>query len=334
MSIRSWSELENYQPEIFRILSHSLQSGKLSHAYLFEGPRGTKKLDTALFLAKTLVCDEQEKPCGHCHDCDKVERNTHPNVFLIRADGEVIKKDQMRKMLSEFSRSAIQDKPRICIIDDAHRMNQEASNTILKFMEEPGMDVYVILVTDSLNSLLKTIISRTQPLHFRPIDKRVITNELITLGHSGNIAAMIPEFTNNLTSAVEFASDPAMTSAIGFVGDIYRIGVTNGDSIVIRFREMKDSVLKNSETMDFFLTMLILWQKDILHYKLRHLDCIINRDNPDTIAKLAEKLSQQTIESMLEHMLTLKSRLKFNLNAPLAFDNLLLHLERGFRNEL
>jgi len=154
------------------------------------------------------------------------------------------------------------------------------------------------------------------------------------LGHSGNIAAMIPEFTNNLTSAVEIANDPIMTSAIGFVGDIYRIGATNGDSIVIRFREMKDSVLKNSETMDFFLTMLILWQKDILHYKLRHLDCVINRDNPETIAKLADKLSQANIEMMLEHMLTLKSRLKFNLNAPLAFDNLLLHLERGFRNEL
>ncbi len=240
----------------------------------------------------------------------------------------------MRKLLSEFSRAAISDKPRICIIDDCHRMNQEAANTILKFMEEPGMDVYVILVTDSVNSLLKTIISRTQPLHFRPIDKQVITDELLKLGYSGNVASMIPEYTNNLTSAIEFAKDPAMTSAIGFVGDIYRIGVTNGDSIVIRFREMKDAVLKTSETMDFFLTMLILWQKDVLHYKLRHLDCIVNRDNPDLLEKLADKLSQSTIEASLEHMLTLKSRLKFNLNAPLAFDNLLLHLERGFRNEI
>jgi DNA polymerase-3 subunit delta' len=213
MAFSHFDDLNVYQPLVAQMLLNSFQKGRLSHAYIFEGPRGTQKTEAAFLFAKRLLCHHpkpDQNPCGICPDCIRIERQIHPNVFVIQADGEQIKKEQIRKMMTEFSRTALEAGPRIYIIEDAHKLNAESSNTLLKTLEEPGLDIYALLLTDNFNSLLKTIVSRSQVMHFRPIDKALVREQLTLRGAAPAIAAVIPEYTNNLEDAMQIAASEEM----------------------------------------------------------------------------------------------------------------------------
>ncbi|MBU1145582.1 MAG: hypothetical protein KJ971_06985 [Firmicutes bacterium] len=329
----SWEQLSIYQQDISRILINSFKYNKLAHAYIFEGPLGTKRIETAFLLAKTLLCkdkDELFNPCGVCHNCKRIDNLTHPNVFYIQAEGEVIKKKQVKELLDEFSKSAIEDGPRVYIINEADRFNQESANTLLKTMEEPGNEIYQILVTDQINVLLKTIVSRAQVLHFKPIDKHLIQKDLLQKKVDPLVASVVSEYTNNYDAAESIANSSEMVQVIKFVTNLYKSLLEKKQSMVIMFKENHDLILSKSDMIDYFLTLMIFYQKDLLNYKLRHLDQIIYNTEESTIEKLSEMISQNTIEDNLDKMLGLKSRLKYNINSQLAFDKMLAHLERGF----
>ncbi len=329
--INSFHELENYQPQAAKMLHHGFKENRLSHAYIFEGPKGTHKRATAFLFAARLLCqqpNENDEPCGVCANCHRIQHGMHPNVFLIEADGEQIKKDQIKQLINEFSKMALEDGPRIYIIDEAHRMNQDASNTLLKQMEEPSQSIYAILLTTNANALLKTILSRAQIIHFKPISRKKIHDELIHDGVDELRASLIPEYTNNIEEASKIAQSKDLMPLLDLVIQLYALLETKESSLIIRFREMADKVMASSTNMDFFLTMMILYQKDILNYQLRHHQTINYSTELKTITWLASHVSQKTVQEMLETMLTLKLRFRYNLNFNLVWDELIAQLER------
>ncbi|MDD3842225.1 MAG: DNA polymerase III subunit delta' [Candidatus Izemoplasmatales bacterium] len=337
MSFSQFEDFNAYQPRVAQMLLNSFKKGRLSHAYIFEGPRGTKKLDAAFLFAKRLLCTApslNQDPCGECINCRRIEENLHPNVFLIKPEGEYIKKEQIKQIIDELSKTAVESGPRIYIIDDAHRFRSEAANALLKTLEEPGLDIYAIMITDSFNSLLKTIVSRSQVMHFTPIDKSLIRAHLIERKVPDCIAAVIPEYTNNYEEAIKIAESEEMMTVFKLVPELYGIVDNSQKSMVLRFREVRDLIFTTTEITDFFLTLMILYQKDLLNCKLRHITQIVWMPDIKQIEKLAIQVSQQKIEDNLEKMLTLKTRLKFNIIDSLAFDNLLMNLERGFFNAI
>jgi len=332
-----FESLSFYQPRAATMLKNGFAMGRLSHAYIFEGPRGTKKLETAFFFAKRLLCRQPAvdgNPCGVCANCRRIQHDAHPNVFLIEAEGEQIKVDQIRRIISEFARAALEDAPRVYIVQDAHKLNPEAANTLLKTLEEPGADIYAVLVTDSFNALLKTIVSRSQVIHFTALDKDVVRSDLVKAGVDPALAMVIPEYTNNLEEAIRIGASETMSAAFRLVLDLYEMAGKPKKSMVLAFKERRDDLLPDKDAKDFFLTLMILYQKDLLNAKLRRLDQIVYRTEMERLAKLADLVGQKTIQDGLERMLTLKSRLRFNINSWLAFDCLLAHLERGYVNAI
>lgn len=322
-----------YQYDASKILKNSFIHNLVSHAYIFEGPIGTKRIEAAFLFAKTLLCkniDGEYNPCGVCHNCTRIDELKHPNLFFIEAEGEVIKKKQVKELIDEFSKSSIEKGPRIYIINEADKFNLESANTLLKTMEEPGTEIYQILVTDKINSLLKTVISRAQVIHFKPIDKRFIKKDLLAKGVEELVASVIPEYTSNYEAAEELAASKDMVSVIHLVTRLYDSLKDKTQSGIILFKENRDLILSSSDMTDYFLTLMILYQKDLLNYKLRHLDQIVFTTSKSTLDKLSELISQKTIEDNLDKMLGLKSRLKYNINSQLAFDKMLFYLERGF----
>ncbi len=329
----TWNTLSNYQYLVSRILRNSIQNHRLNHSYIFEGSKGTKRFETAILFAKTLLCthlDKDGNPCEHCHQCERINKDNHPNVFIVRRDGELIKKKQMKELINEFSRSSIEKGPRIYIIDEAERLNIESSNTLLKTMEEPGADIYQILVTEQVNALLKTIISRAQVIHFRPIDKQLIKTDLLIKLVDPLIAEAITEYTYNYDEAETLSNDPLYQEIIYFTKEVFESLSKKQGSPILMLRDKRDRFLSNFEISDFTLSIFILFQKDILSYKLRHLDQIVFDEQKQLFKELSQRMSQSWIEETLDMMLGLKQRLKFNINSSLAFDKLLLSLERGF----
>ncbi|MBU0996785.1 MAG: AAA family ATPase [Firmicutes bacterium] len=333
MNNTTFESLSTYQSHVARILQNSFKYNKLAHAYIFEGPKGTKRFDTAVFFAKALLCsspDADHNPCGICHNCKRIDHDTHPNVFIVTRDGEQIKKKQMKDLINEFSKASVENGPRVYIIDEAERLNQESANTLLKTMEEPGADIYQIMVTDQINSLLKTIVSRAQVIHFKPIDKDLIQADLLKNKVPTLFAQAIPEYTNNYDEATQISKDQDLLDLITFVKDTFDSFANKSGSAILDFKEKKDTFIKDSTRVDFVLSMMILFQKDVMTYKLRHLDQIIFKDQEDIFKKLSTRMSQKWIEDILDMMLGLKLRLKYNINVQFAFDKLLLTLERGY----
>jgi len=153
-------------------LEKSYTEGRLVHGYLFFGGEKLEKLAVAKrFASMVLEADEVGK--------NLIENEEHANVWIIRPDGKNIKKEQIVFLKAEIGKKSIENKAKIYIIEDADKMSISATNSLLKFLEEPAPDVHIILMAPSKEVLLPTIISRTVNLGFRRLtEKKEAVNEI------------------------------------------------------------------------------------------------------------------------------------------------------------
>ena len=147
--------LEKLQPKIFQEFQRILQSGKLSHAYLFSGDFAS--FEMAVLLAQSRFCDSpiDALPCGQCRSCRLIAENDFSDVKVIEPEGQMIKTATIRDLLREFSSSGFEGQSQVFIIRDADKMHTNAANSLLKFIEEPQSDTYMILLTQDESRILR-----------------------------------------------------------------------------------------------------------------------------------------------------------------------------------
>lgn len=201
--------LQEYQPLVFAQLKKSIKHGRIAHAYLFEGDKGTGKHELSLWLAKRLFCTDvqEEAPCGKCSNCVRISQGEHPDVIQIEPDGQMIKVDQIRQLQEEFSKSGFESRLKIFILSQADKMNNSAANSLLKFLEEPVGNFLAILETESLGRILPTIQSRCQIIHFSPLSKEKLQEKLQEEGLSKETSRLLSHLTNSYHKAVEISQD-------------------------------------------------------------------------------------------------------------------------------
>lgn len=329
---KDWEEVKKYQEDVVRILTNSMKLNRVSHSYIFEGPNGTKKEDTALLFAKTLFCQKQinGNPCNECHNCRRVDNLTHPNLFFIKPTGKVIKKEVVTDLIKEFSKASLEVGPRVYIVVDADKFNQSSANTLLKTMEEPGQEIYQVLITENYNGLLSTIISRAETIHFKPIDRLVIKEYLCQLAVDETLANIISQYTADIEAAEQISKNKEMEEVILLVTEIYASMLLKDRSSIISFYQA-NNIVNNLEKTDFFLSLLILFQKDILNTKINSNQELVFVNEKEIINRLAKKVDVLIIKDILDEMLNLVTKLKYNINTTLAFNKLLMSMERGYK---
>ncbi len=145
-------------------------AGRLSHAYLITGPDGSGKHDLALALASALVCQGEEKPCGHCPHCKKVIAGIHPDVVTVcPPEGKRdILVDQIRQMRADVYVRPNEAARKIYLIDPASALNPNAQNALLKVLEEGPAYAAFLLLSEAAGNLLPTIRSRCEELSLTP----------------------------------------------------------------------------------------------------------------------------------------------------------------------
>ena len=202
----TYEELKKNQADVIKLLNNAKNKNKLVHAYLFEGDSGTGTLEAAKYFAMMLLCDEEE-PCFKCNTCERIEYNSHMNVVLIEPIGDVIRKEQVENLMHDFSMTSLEKGPQVYIIKDADKMNTSAANALLKFLEEPAKDHYAILLTNNHKRLLDTIVSRTQFIHFKPVPKNFIVEQLTNMGVDKDAAYVISHITADFGEAKKFIEE-------------------------------------------------------------------------------------------------------------------------------
>jgi DNA polymerase-3 subunit delta' len=155
------------------ILRRLLRNDRLAATLIFAGPDGVGKRQFALTLAKAANCaravDGAFDSCDECPACKRVDAGSHGDVRTIRPDGTYIKVAQARELSAEIQFRPFEGRHRFFIIDEADRLREEAANALLKTLEEPPANSSVILITARPDSLLPTILSRSQRLTFAPL---------------------------------------------------------------------------------------------------------------------------------------------------------------------
>ncbi|MCD6442531.1 MAG: DNA polymerase III subunit gamma/tau [Thermotogae bacterium] len=167
------------QDHVKKILLNAVRSGKVSHAYIFSGPRGTGKTTCARILAKSLNClnPRDGEPCGECENCRAIDDGSFLDVIEIdAASNRGI--DEIRKIRDRVSYRPLQGRYKVYIIDEFHMLTREAFNALLKTLEEPPPNVLFILATTNLEKVPPTIISRAQVLDFRPLPSEKMEERL------------------------------------------------------------------------------------------------------------------------------------------------------------
>ena len=167
----SFSDLKNHGA-IAAQLRRSLERGRLAHAYLFSGARGTAPEEVARLLAQALNCLEKEHDaCGRCDSCQRIAAGTHPDVHWVRPESKSrrITVDQLREFEQTVNFKAASARVKVGIVVDADCLNEEASNAFLKTLEEPPAQTIIILLTAEPQRLLPTILSRCLRIAFGPV---------------------------------------------------------------------------------------------------------------------------------------------------------------------
>lgn len=176
------------QEHVTETLKNQIISGRLSHAYLFIGTRGTGKTSCAKILARAVNCEHTENgnPCNKCRSCIGIEDGSIPDVVeLDAASNNGV--DNVRALRDEAVFSPVAVKKRVYIIDEVHMLSTSAFNALLKILEEPPEHLMFILATTELHKVPATILSRCQRHSFKRIDSDAMTNRLIYVAEQENL---------------------------------------------------------------------------------------------------------------------------------------------------
>lgn len=175
------------QEYVVRSIKNAVRTGKIGHAYLFCGPRGTGKTTMARLLAKSVNCTNPEQaPCGTCENCIAANNGTHPDIVEINAANETHVED-IRDLIERSRLAPMMGKHKIYIIDEVHQLSSAASSALLKTLEEPPENVIFVLATTDPQKLLPTIISRCQRFDFSKVKKSQISRHLLSIAQKENI---------------------------------------------------------------------------------------------------------------------------------------------------
>ncbi len=201
------------QPQVTRTLQNEIKAGRINHAYLFTGSRGTGKTTCAKIFAKAVNCLNpiDGNPCGECENCKTIENgNMHDVVEMDAASNRGI--DDIRDIIDKARFTPAKAKYRVYIVDEVHMLTEQAFNALLKTLEEPPEHVIFILATTEVHKLPATIISRCQRFDFNRIASDVISDRLKFVAEKENVT-----ITEDAALLIAAVADGALRDALSLL---------------------------------------------------------------------------------------------------------------------
>ena len=306
------------QDRAIAILKGHLNNSRVAGAYLFTGAEAIGKYLAARTFAKALNCSgNKDDSCGTCASCRRIEKNEHPDVhFIDPQDSDAIKIEDIRQLKQNISLRAYEARFKVFVINDAHKLTAEASNALLKILEEPSGSSVIILVTAKPALLFKTVISRCQAVKFFPLERAKLEN---MLKENYNIepdpAHFLAYFSEGRIGRCLELNDTDALKDKNTVIDIFTVSrATNLDNLAKQ---------NSKEDIRRYLNTLASWFRDLYLAKLGATPAeLINVDRSTEIARSVDSYSWDKLEKIFKCISDSLLYLEQNINVKLTLSNL------------
>ncbi len=318
--------------QIIEHLKTAIEMGKVSHAYILNGPDLSGKMMIAEAFARALLCEKQDPDgCGECRSCRQSDDHNNPDIIYVKHDKpNTISVDDIRTQLNnDIVIKPYSNQYKIYIVDEAEKMNQQAQNALLKTIEEPPAYAVIMLLTTNADSFLQTIRSRCITLNLKSVKNDVIKSYLMT-------EKKIPDYQADVCAAF----------AQGVVGKAIKLASSDD------FNELKESALsliKRLDDIDLYemgeaikqisdyklqvqdyFDLITVWYRDVLYMKATNdVNGLIFKDEVYDIKKQASKHSYHGIETIIEALDKAKLRINANVNFDLVIELLLMTIKEN-----
>ncbi|TDQ34250.1 DNA polymerase III subunit delta' [Aureibacillus halotolerans] len=327
----SWKDVSKTQPKASQLLTSSMRRSRLSHAYVFQGPQGAKKEDTAMVFAMSLFCHHKTgvEPCGSCPDCKRVRSGNHPDLHVLSPDGASIKIDQIRALQKEFTYTSMEAGYKFYMIRQAHLLTVQAANSLLKFLEEPGQQTIAVLLTDRPSRLLDTIISRCQCISFQPVSMDALTAELVEAGAGALKAHLASALTQDVQAALRMTEEEWFATARNVVIQLEKaIADHSGEALAI-VQEDWVPLAKDMENPSLLFDILLLWYRDLLMVHSGQTNRLFFPDQQECLERQSLRQSKAKTAAHVAVILETKRHLEANANMQLLVEQLVFRLQEG-----
>jgi DNA polymerase-3 subunit gamma/tau len=335
----SFSEIVG-QEHITRTLKNQIIAGRVGHAYLFNGGRGTGKTSAAKILARAINCLNpiEGEPCNECEICKGAINGSLTDIVEMDAASNNSVED-IRAIREEVNFLPTKAKYRVYIIDEVHMLSTGAFNALLKTLEEPPEHVKFILATTEPQKLPATILSRCQRFDFKRISNEDIIKRLNIVCQRSNI-----EITEGALNIIAVLSEGAMRDALSILERCIQDGenkidedkikdlvgipkttyVHNIIESVIQYDvdkalESLDVVLKEGKDINHLLWEIIKYVKDILVYKASRKADLYNEEELNRIKALSELISKERLVELIYQLSELENEIKWSTQKTIMF---------------
>ena len=318
--------LQEYQPVIYKTFVNALETNKLSHAYLLSGSIGMPLKDVALFLAKSLICDNPHPlACNECITCMRADEGNYADLMVFDGENGRIKKGDIEKITTNFDKTALEEKGiMIYVLHLVETMTAVAVNSLLKFLEEPGKNIFAFLTTENESKLLPTIISRTQVLRFREIDREKVLKDAENTGVFAEDAEILSGFYNDAKTIKEIAESKDYEVAKQCLTDQMNSLLISPDDAVFTCQRFLVPSLKQQSTARLYIKMLTEIFKELLNLSVNESITLKSYDN--ILHELLNHVSH--IDKSLIVLMTSLKKLDYNVNTGLLLDHIIYSITK------
>ena len=319
--------LQDYQPVIYKTFVNAIQTNKLSHAYLLSGSIGMPLKEAAIYLAKSLLCDNPNPlACNECITCMRVEEGNYADFMVFEGAGaKKIKKGDVEKIISTFDKTALEEKGiMIYVLHLVESMTAVAVNSLLKFLEEPGKNIFAFLTTENESKILPTIISRTQVLRFREIDRSKIQKDAENMGVFAEDAEILSGFYNDSNTIKEIAESKDYLTAKQCLQDQLKSLAISADEAIYTNQRFIIPTIKQPALAKLYIKMLIEIFKELLNLSVNESITLKGYDN--ILHELLKHVSH--IDKSLIMLMTSVKRVDSNVNVGLILDHIIYSITK------
>lgn len=304
----------------FELLKTEKKNGKLTHAYMFESNDTRLVENFSLLFATLLMCNEENPPCFECVDCKKLDLDAHSDVMVFPKGKSIVVED-VKMMIDNSILKPLEGDKKVFIFKDFSNATIQAQNKLLKTLETPPDNVYIILEVSNINSVLPTIVSRCKRIklaNLKQEDLKTIVSRINRLSDANTIVEMCG---GSLTRAINFVENTNFN-------DCYNLAIFTLENLKSSqtMLSVSTKIMEKKDYLDNFFEILISLLRDILLIRCGRAEYVENKQLKNNLINLASEFNADCVDLIVKRIYETKKQMGFNCNPTICVDNLLLYI--------